>query len=494
LRRAEAFHKSTRAFYFVRSECYRLQGNDAEAAADKTRFQDTVGLTAWDYFLPGHTAGWNGDLKEAIRSYRKALLVQPSHTNSLYFQAECLASDKIKSYREAIHLFTGYIALEPDPNWAYVQRAECYLKLGHLEDAVDDYIALVETATNADDRIEDYRFRHEFYEALGDTERARQDLAQIIQLLERWLENAKTAPKLGPDHPDTLRNMNNLAVAYHDAGCLKEAITLHKEVLEKRKAKLGLDHPDTLESMNNLACAYQNVGQLEEAIRLYGQTLERKMAKLGPDHPDTLTSMLNLANAYQDAGKLDQTDRLLCDFLQRRRKTVGPLLADPGIPVRMDPSQKLRQRKQRPDTAAVLESLGLNLLKRQQSVDTAGVLAGLGMNLLKQQRYAEAEPLLRECLAIRKQRLPDSWQCFNAMSQLGDKLLSLKQYTQAEPLLRQGYEGMKQREVQNPLIGKRRLAEVVERLAQLYEETQQPDQARVWREKLSSDKAPGRKE
>jgi tetratricopeptide (TPR) repeat protein len=202
--------------------------------------------------------------------------------------------------------------------------------------------------------------------------------------------------------------------------------------------------------MNSLAWAYQDARRLEEAIGLYEQTLDKRRAKLGPVNPDTLTSMLNLANAYQDAGKLDQSDRLLCDFFQRRRKQDGPLLADPGIPVRLDPSSKLKQRKQRPDTAAVLESLGLNLLKRQQSADAAGMLAGLGLDLLKQQRYAQAEQLLRECVAIRERRLPDSWLQFNALSQLGDKLLGLKQYAQAEPLLLHGYEGMKQREVQLP--------------------------------------------
>ncbi len=58
----------------------------------------------------------------------------------------------------------------------------------------------------------------------------------------------------------------------------------------------------------------------------------------------------------------------------------------------------------------------------------------------------EAEPLLRECLAIREKALPDNWLTFNTRSMLGGLLLGQKKYEEAEPLLLAGYEGMKERE------------------------------------------------
>ena len=104
--------------------------------------------------------------------------------------------------------------------------------------------------------------------------------------------------ELGPDHPDTLTSMNNLAISYHDAGQIDRALKLHEETLALRKAKLGPDHPDTLTSMNNLAISYADAGQIDRALKLYEETLALRKAKLGPDHPDTLTSMHNLANGY----------------------------------------------------------------------------------------------------------------------------------------------------------------------------------------------------
>jgi tetratricopeptide (TPR) repeat protein len=96
LERGQAFHPPTRAFYFVRSMCYHRQGNTAAEKEDVKRFKATAAQTAWDYFLPGHTASWRGDLEEAIRSYRKALAVQPNHYNSLFFLARGLGSRRLR--------------------------------------------------------------------------------------------------------------------------------------------------------------------------------------------------------------------------------------------------------------------------------------------------------------------------------------------------------------------------------------------------------------
>ena len=75
-----------------------------------------------------------------------------------------------------------------------------------------------------------------------------------------------------------------------------DALKLREETLALRKAKLGPDHPDTLLSMNNLANSYAALGRHADALKLHEETLALRKAKLGPDHPDTLVSMHNLAN------------------------------------------------------------------------------------------------------------------------------------------------------------------------------------------------------
>ena len=106
--------------------------------------------------------------------------------------------------------------------------------------------------------------------------------------------------------------------------------------------------------------------------------------------------------------------------------------------------------------------------------------------LLADGKFAEAEPLARECLAIREKQIPDDWLTFNARSLLGGSLLGQKKYAEAEPLLLAGYEGMKQREDRIPAVGKPRLKETLQRLVQLYDATGRPDQAAEWKQKLAA--------
>ena len=97
----------------------------------------------------------------------------------------------------------------------------------------------------------------------------------------------------------------------------------------------------------------------------------------------------------------------------------------------------------------------------------------------------KAEPLLRECLAIREKVQPDEWTTFNTRSLLGGSLLGRKRYAEAEPLIVSGYEGLKAREAKIPPPGMPRLAEGAERVIRLYEEWGMKDKAVEWRTRLA---------
>ena len=101
----------------------------------------------------------------------------------------------------------------------------------------------------------------------------------------------------------------------------------------------------------------------------------------------------------------------------------------------------------------------------------AGSLIVLGKNLVQQEKFDEAEPLLRECLAIRQKALPpDHWRIYSAMSILGECLTGLGQWAEAEPLLLDGYQGL--HENSDAIPGQYRdvrLREALERIVNLYE-------------------------
>ena len=116
------------------------------------------------------------------------------------------------------------------------------------------------------------------------------------------------------------------------------------------------------------------------------------------------------------------------------------------------------------------------------SPQRAGLLAQIGQGLLEQKTRSEAEPRLRECLAIRDKTQPDVWSTFNTKSLLGGSLLGQKSYTKAEPLLLAGYAGIKQHEKTIPKQAKIRLPEAVERLIDLYlyTATNKPADLKKW--------------
>ncbi len=435
--------------------------------------------------------------------------------------------------------------------------------------------------------------------ALGYLAAGQPDLA--LPLFEQTLELTKG--KLGRDHPHTLTSMNNLALGYHAARQLDKALPLYEETLQLRKAKLGAGHPDTLTGMSNLASGYRAARQLDKALPLFGEALQLQKAKLGPDHPRTLLTMHNLAGAYEDAGKLGKALPLYEETLRLRQVKLGPGHPDtltsmgslasayraarqpdkvpppfeellrlqraklgPGHPRTLDTMNdlataywrlkrldqsipllettlRLREKKlgrQHLATLVTVANLGVNyrdagrlpeavalleeayrasgkhpslswvsrplqdayaktgaaakltdlllqeLSRARKSLpegdpQLAHLLAQIGLGLLRQNKGSEAEPLLRECLAIRARTQPDDWTTFSTQSLLGGALLGRQKYAEAEPLLLKGYAGMRQRAKTIPPQGALRLPEAIDRLIELYTMTNRPGEAKKWR-------------
>jgi hypothetical protein len=108
---------------------------------------------------------------------------------------------------------------------------------------------------------------------------------------------------LGPEHPETLTSMGNLAMAYWNQGRWREAEELQAKEFEICQKVLGEEHPDTLTSMTNLAFIFKGQGRNEEAMALMKDCTRMRKQVLGPDHPFT-TSSQDLLNEW-GIGNLD---------------------------------------------------------------------------------------------------------------------------------------------------------------------------------------------
>jgi serine/threonine protein kinase len=304
-------------------------------------------------------------------------------------------------------------------------------------------------------------------------------LAESIKLMEQV--RAAFEAKLGHDHPETLRTQNNLAGVYLDAGRTPEAIQHYEKVRSTIEVKLGADHPHTLITLNNLGLAYQAANRLPEAMRLFERVHAAQVAKLGADHPTTLATLSNLALAYQSAGRLPEAlplfERAAQGMAKRRFQHEHAQRIVPRTIQAYEAAQNF-------DKSEAWRRQWLPIVKQQSGAESstyAGELAAHGLNLLKQERWAEAEPALRECLAIRGKIEPTAWTTFNSMSMLGGALAGQAKYAEAEPLLLKGYEGLKALQPLNQNdVRHERFIQALTRLIALYTAMDRPNEVQTW--------------
>jgi tetratricopeptide (TPR) repeat protein len=330
LQRAQAFHQPTRAFYFVRAQCRRAQGDTAAADEDEKQFKATPARTTWDYNLPGHAAERDGDLNEAIRCYQAALRLQPNHYNSFHCLACCFNTDKINRRPEAIAYFTACVALRPDDPVAYSHRGECYITLGQWDDAITDFLQFLRLSP---DDSHDGSIAHsvlgyalwgkgrldEAIAELREAVRLRPDIAANQHNLAAFLadcrdpklrdparavEHARRAVELAPKRTEP---WYTLGLAYYRAGDWKAAIAALESAVELEKdaeawqgvgkahyrngegkaaiaalGSMGLGNAADGYDWFHLAMAHWKLGHNDEARAWYDKAVAWKARNLSP--------------------------------------------------------------------------------------------------------------------------------------------------------------------------------------------------------------------
>jgi Tfp pilus assembly protein PilF len=241
--------------------------------------------------------------------------------------------------------------------------------------------------------------------------------------------------------------MNNLGLAYLDAGQSDKALALLKETLARRRAKLGANHPETLNTLNNLGGVYLEAGQIAQALPIFEETLAKTKVKLGLNHHDTVTAMRNLAVCYYRSNRPADAEMLWLDYLKYARSGANA------------ESSKL--------------GFALNILSECQ---------------MMLRKYSEAEKHLRESLAVYRATQPDSLMRYDTESRLAGALTAQRQFQDAEPLALSAHKGLKALADKLPPAARRFELDALERLIELYDAWDKVEEAAKWRRKLDEQK------
>ncbi|MBX9580103.1 MAG: serine/threonine-protein kinase [Gemmataceae bacterium] len=172
--------------------------------------------------------------------------------------------------------------------------------------------------------------------------------ARAVPLLEKG--RATLAATLGPDHPDTLAGMNNLAGAYECAGRPADAVPLFERTYKGMEAKLGPGHPHTLGSRGNLAGAYLAVGRFAAAEPHLREVLAAR-EKTQPDVWNTFNTRSMLGGSLLGQGRLGEAEPLLLagyEGMKQRAKTI-PLQGRDRLPDAADRLIELYVALNKPD-------------------------------------------------------------------------------------------------------------------------------------------------
>jgi tetratricopeptide (TPR) repeat protein len=212
-----------------------------------------------------------------------------------------------------------------------------------------------------------------------------------------------TRSKLGGEHPDVARSLNNLAELYRTQGRYAEAEPLYLEAMEMCRRLLG---PDVASSLNNLAEFYRAQGRYEEAEPLYLEAMGIYKRLLGEEHPDIATSLNNLASLYSSQEKYNEAEPLYIAALEMYKRLLGEEHPDVATSLNNLASLYSSQGKYMEAESLYLEALEKRKrLLGEEHPDVATSRWNLGVLYQDKGKYFEAEALYRQALKVVEAKL-----------------------------------------------------------------------------------------
>jgi len=254
------------------------------------------------------------------------------------------------------------------------------------------------------------------------------------------------------DDPEEPARLNLEVAGLRSGSREQEAEPIAVRALQLAERLLGPDHPDTVGAVANLADIYVTLGRYREAEPLARRFLADSERVFGAEHPYTLRAIGTSAKLASELYRLDEAERLHRQLLTKTEASepsIGEFLKKMGVlDAMIDLGMTLNLRGKWGEAEELLRR-ALGMADKDGHWQEAGrwnaAAAALAITLHDQGRLAEAEVLYREALdrSIRPSVRPgEGWdsRTITHMINLAGLYLDQERFAEAEPLFLRAIE------------------------------------------------------
>ncbi len=353
-------------------------------------------------------------------------------------EAEAAYREALETYRAALPTGHPYTATALN-NRANLLKAEN--KLAEAESVQREALTIYRTALPAGHPTIAIGLNN-----LASVLQSQNKFAEAEQLFRESLAIRRAA--LPARHPEIANGLTDLASLLLEENKLAEAEPLMREALAIRRAAFPAGDPEIAKGLQNLAWIYWSQGKLDKSVPLFEEALKVQEAAVGRRHPETLVNIAILGVNYKAAGKITEGIALLEEAYRASKRDqsipwVGSALLD-AYTKAADPAK--------PESVARVVSLTQELLAGARdtlptdSPELAVQLGAFSQTLLELKAFDEAEPLIRQALAINRAATPaaeaDIAGCLSMLSRaqqaLGKHAEARAGWNEAIAMLRKG--------------------------------------------------------
>ena len=226
------------------------------------------------------------------------------------------------------------------------------------------------------------------YGGLQDFEEAEPLLLEALRLQEE---------RLGPDHPDLVSTLHDLADAVGYGGKGGDAVSLHERALRIQEETHGPDHPVVADSLLRLSL-FGHFPDREERLQRAISIHEAQTPPLSVERAGALSA---LGDFYSDAGRLEESERAYEEAILLLEKARGNDAMELVEPLTMLGGIQANQGKTEEGLALSRRALSIaELVRGADHPYTAWARHIVAVALHRMGEYEEAESLYRQVLDI----------------------------------------------------------------------------------------------